>query len=955
MKQFNNETMTNFTMEQSNTNLSFYSLSKSDLLEKLQTKDSGLSESEAAKRLETHGANKLTSKNKISPLAMYVQQFKNTLTLILIASALLILFIYFFGEKDPSDLIEAGLILAIVFMITILGFIQEFKAEKAIESLKKLLAFKAKVRRDGVEKEVDVSLLVPGDIVILEEGLKVPADIRLLEVFSLSVNEASLTGESVPGSKNPAELSGNQQLGDQKNMVFSSTAIASGRAIGVVVRTGDKTEIGKIAQSVADTVDDPTPIQKRLDTIGKLIGYVILVICAVVFVFIMFFAKEFASEPLLQRIIHSFIASVALAVAAIPEGLPAVVTISLALGTQRMLKKNALVRKLNSVETLGSTDIICSDKTGTLTKGEMTVTSIYYSGHLYEVSGTGYDTEGEFTDGKQKLETLPFRMLLEAGVYCNNAKLTNQGTIMGDPTEGALIVSAAKANILAERGHESKPLQAAYPSTPPPAGGSAQGKNVNRVSEIPFSSERKMMSVVLKQGDKYIVYTKGATEVVLEHCYRQRHTEKELPLIAKDKKEILQINHTLSTKALRNLGFAYKVLTTAEFEKQKGKEKELEKGLTFLGIQGMIDPPRIEVKPLIEQCFESGIRVIMITGDHPDTAKAIAGDIGIKGDVLTGNELDKMDEKSLAKVVESIGIYARVNPNTKLRIVAALQKNGHIVAMTGDGVNDAPALKKADIGIAMGITGTDVAKEASDMVLLDDKFSTIIAAIEEGRGIFHNIRKFVLYLLSCNLAEVIIIFVGVILFQDLILTATMLLWINVVTDGIPAVALGLDPAEKGIMRYSPKAFQTQIIGRRMWFEMVIFSIFISVFVLGAYMLNLHQGTQSAQGAAFTSLVIFELITIYLIRSNYRVSFFSNKWLFISIIVTLSLQLVLIYTPFLANLFGLGQIHSQDWIFIFLASIWLYIAFQLIKEGLNLLPFANDKHEKELLASQTKIR
>lgn len=896
--------------------LPFYSLTKNDLFAKLKTQDSGLSDQEAAARLAMHGSNTLTSKKKISALSLYIQQYKNTLTLILIAAAFLILFIYHFGEKDPSDLIEAGLILTIVFMITVLGFVQEYKAEKAIESLKKLLAFKAKVKRGGVEKEIDVSALVPGDIVILEEGVKVPADIRLLEVFSLRVNEASLTGESVPAGKEPAEISGNQQLGDQKNMVFSGTAVASGRAIGVVVETGDKTEIGKIAHSVAETEDEETPIQKRLDEIGKMIGYVILAICAIVFVFIMFFAQEFATQPLLQRLIHSFIAAVALAVAAIPEGLPAVVTISLALGTQRMLKKNALVRKLNSVETLGSTDTICSDKTGTLTKGEMTVTALYYADHLYEVSGTGYETVGEFTDNKKKLEKIPFQSLLEAGLYCNNANLTDE-KVLGDPTEAALLVSAAKA------GYKTAPDSA-------------------RVLEIPFSSERKMMSVVVKKGDSYVIYTKGAPEIVLEQCFRLVSGDAERPIVLKDKKELLEINHTLSTKALRNLGFAYKTLSKSEFEKIKTNYKELEKGLTFLGIQAMIDPPRIEVKPLIEQCVASGIRVIMITGDHPETAKAIAGEIGIKGDALTGTDLDKMDEKAFAKAVEEVSVYARVNPDTKLKIVAALQKNGHIVAMTGDGVNDAPALKKADIGIAMGITGTDVAKEASDMVLLDDKFSTIIAAIEEGRGIFHNIRKFVVYLLSCNLAEVLIVFIGLIVLQDLVLTAIMLLWINVVTDGIPAVALGLDPAEKGIMRYSPKAFQTQIISKRLWVEMIVFGLFLSVFVLCAYMLNIGKGPEAAQSAAFTSLVVFELVSIYLIRSRYRVSFFSNRWLLISILVTFGLQLILIYTPVIANLFQVAPISGFDWLFIVLASIWLFIAFHLLQQALDKLPILKEK-------------
>ncbi len=877
----------------------FYQMTTDRLFALFQTSDQGLVSQEAASRLTTFGSNKLTAKKKISALAMYLEQFKNTLTIILIVSAFLILFIYFFGGHDQSDLVEAGLILAIVIMISLLGFVQEFKAEKAIESLKKLLAYKAKVKRDGRECEIDVIDLVPGDIVILEEGAKVPADIRLFEVFSLRVNEASLTGESSAVSKIATQLDGDKQISDQKNMVFAGTAIASGRAFGIVVRTGDMTEIGKIARDVAETVDDETPIQKRLDEIGRVIGYVILGICAVVFVFIVFFARDFVNLPLLQRIIQSFIAAVALAVAAIPEGLPAVVTISLALGTQRMLRKNALVRKLNSVETLGSTDTICSDKTGTLTKGEMTVTKIFFDGNIYDVSGTGYETTGTFSLKEKQVDPAVFSLLLEIGLLCNNAVLVQDGKVLGDPTEAALLVSAAKAKLVLT--HE-------------------------RVLEIPFSSERKMMSVVIKKDDTYVVYMKGAPELVLARCVKGNDTAK-----------ILAINEELSTQALRNLGFAYKILSEAEYKAQEKHQDKLEEGLTFVGIQAMIDPPRVEVKPLVETCQQSGIRVIMITGDHVETAKAVAQEISIIGEALTGEDLNKMTDEEFSAAVEKVSIYARVNPSSKMRIVEALKHKGHIVAMTGDGVNDAPALKKADIGIAMGITGTDVAKEASDMVLLDDHFSTIVKAIEEGRGIFHNIRKFVDYLLSCNIGEVLVVFLGVMFFQKLPLTATMLLWINVVTDGIPAVALGLDPAEKGIMRYRPKVFQTQIISKRLWCEMVIFGVLLTIAVLGIYVLDLPKGLQAAQGAAFTAIVVFELVNIYIIRSSYKTNFLSNKWLFISIVVTIVLQLVIVYLPFFANLFEMKPLGWFDWCYILVASGWLWALFKGSQKILDHLP------------------
>ena len=898
-----------------------YSLAKDKLFSLFYTSDRGLSSQKAKELLLKFGPNKLTAKKRQSALSMYFEQFKNTLTIILIISAFLILFIYQFGEKDPSDLIEAGLILGIVFMITILGFIQEFKAEKAIESLKKLLAFKAKVRRDGHEFEIDVADLVPGDIVVIEEGTKVPADIRLLEVFSLRVNEASLTGESAPVSKVSQELTGSKQIADQTNMLFAGTNVTSGRAIGLVVATGNTTEIGKIAQDVANTEEEQTPIQIRLEKIGKTIGLVIVGICVIVFIFIFFFARDFQGLTILNKVIQSFIAAVALAVAAIPEGLPAVVTISLALGTQRMLRKNALVRKLSSVETLGSTDVICSDKTGTFTKGEMTVRKIYFEDKLYEVSGTGYEITGEFSLDKKKTDPAIFAKLLETGIYCNNASIidgpsaSSGGTkVLGDPTEASLLVSAAKAGLK-------------------PTG--------ERVSEIPFSSERKIMTVVIKRDNKYVVYMKGAPELVLEHC-----TIKEA-----EKKKVLDINKELSDQALRNLGFAYKELTQKEFDvqsKYSSSERSesrssrqvrtigLEDNLIFLGIQAMIDPPRTEVKPLIEECAKSGIRVVMITGDNGATAQAVAREIGILGVVLTGVDLEKMSDEKFNNIVEKISIYARVNPGVKMRIVNALRKKGHIVAMTGDGVNDAPALKAADIGIAMGITGTDVAKESSDMILLDDKFSSIVSAIEEGRGIFHNIRKFIRYLLSCNIGEVIIVFFGVIVMQELVLTATMLLWINVVTDGVPAIALGMDEAEKGIMRYKPKVFQADIVNKELWAEMIIFGALLAAGVIGIFVIDLPLGIQKAQSAAFLALVIFELVNIYLIRSNYRTPFFSNKWLFISIAVTITLQMFIIYTPFLSNLFGLVQVDLLDWVYIFAVAGLLGLFYKFIQPRIDRL-------------------
>lgn len=887
-----------------------YQLSQDELFSSLQTSEKGLTAPEALERLKKYGANALTAKKKISALQIYIDQFKNTLTLILIGSTFLILFIYFFGQKESSDLVEAGLILAIVILVTLLGFIQEFKAEKAVESLKKLLAFKARVMRDSQEIEIDVKELVVGDLVILEEGTKVPADIRLIESFSLRVSEASLTGESTPVGKTVEAIADTKQINDQKNMLFAGTAISSGRGIGVVVATGDRTEIGKIAGFVAESDDDETPIQKRLEEIGKMLGYIILGICGVVFIFIMFFAKDFAGQSFLEKLIHSFIAAVALAVAAIPEGLPAVVTISLALGTQRMLKKNALVRKLNSVETLGSTDVICSDKTGTLTKGEMTVTNIYANNITYSVTGTGYEKVGALQIEGKDVSFDEIKKLLQVGLECNNSSFTQEGNLLGDSTEGALLVSAAKAGITSKS---------------------------KRVLEIPFSSERKMMSVIVEDGDGYLMCTKGAPEILLAKCNKILSNESESQLSEEMQTQIGEKNKELSQKALRNLGIAYKKLTKEEFESiNKDEPEKAEENLVFIGIQGMIDPARDDVKQLIEDLHTSGIRVIMITGDHIETAKAVASQIGIKGEALSGLELDAMSEEAFIEAVESISVYARVNPGSKMRIVDALKKRGHIVAMTGDGVNDAPALKKADIGIAMGITGTDVAKEASDMVLLDDHFSTIVAAIKEGRGIFHNIRKFVYYLLSCNMAEVMIVFLAIIIFQDVPLTATMLLWINVVTDGIPAVALGLDEPEKNIMLHPPKAFQAQIVTKRHWLEMTLVGILITIATLIIYVVNFPSGIVEAKAAAFTAIVVFELIQLFLIRSQYKLAFFSNKWLMIAVVGTFALQLCVIYIEPIAKLFEITEFDLINWAYIGIGSLLIAIFFKLIPSVLDAL-------------------
>lgn len=896
-----------------------YSLSYEALFKQFQTTERGLSDEEATARLKKYGPNKLTEKKGISPLQIYFNQFKSILIIILIAAAFLTFLVYLFGERNNADLIEGGLILAIVLMITILGFVQEYRAEKAIEALKKLLAFKAKVVRAGTEKEIETVNLVPGDVVILEEGDKIPADIRLFDIASLQTGEASLTGESTPISKSSNSLTGNLQIADQKNMVFSGTAITSGRGHGVVVGTGDNTEIGKIATFVAETKDEQTPIQKRLNKLGTILGWGTIVISAFIFLFILFFSAEHADLTLLQKVLQSFIAAVALAVAAIPEGLPAVVTISLAFGTQRMLKKNALVRKLTSMETLGSVDVICADKTGTLTGGEMMVREIYLpdgktgvDGKTYSVSGHGYDTDGEFQINGAKADPNPLNLILKAGLNCNNAKLDDSGRILGDPTEAALIVSANKSGV----------------------------KNTGkRIHEIPFNSERKMMSVIVEEGPNTVVYSKGAPEVILNNCTKVISEGKEITLTEETKKKILAENSKMAGKALRVLGFAYKKIVNPP---TGGEEKNTEKSLTFIGLQAMMDPPRAGMKDLITKSLSSGIDVVMITGDHLITATAVASEIGIKGDAINGNELESMSDKEFMEKVEKIKIYARVNPEHKFRIVEALKKKGHIVAMTGDGVNDAPALKKADIGIAMGINGTDVAKEASDMVLLDDRFSTIIAAIEEGRGIFQNIRKFVDYLLSSNIGEVLVVFLALIIFKNIPLTAVMLLWINVVTDGLPAIALGLDPAEKGILNYSPRKFQEQIINARVWVEILIFGVVLTIATLGIFYINLPEGLNEARAAAFMAIIVYELVRLVNIRSDYKISWRSNIWLVLAIASSVLMQIAIVYITPLANLFEISPIDTLDWVYIAITSLLMFFLLKIVDKVLNTIPLFSTK-------------
>jgi len=867
----------------------FHNKEIKEVFKELESSEEGLTEKEAEERLAKYGPNEIQEKKKISPLKILINQFHNFLIYILIFAAGVSAFI--------GEFVDSVVILIILVLIGVIGFIQEYRAEKAIEALKKLASLKAKVIRDKEEKQIDVGKLVPGDIILVETGDKIPADSRLIDIKNLATQEASLTGESVPVKKELKVLAEKIPLGDKINMVFSGTVVTNGRCKAVVTGTGMKTEIGKIAEMIQEVKPEPTPLQEKLEKLSKLLGGAVLLICLIVFI-----GGALKGYELMEM----FKTAVSLAVAAVPEGLPAVVIVSLAIGAKRMVSRNALIRKLPSVETLGETTVICSDKTGTLTKNEMTVKKIYANKKIIDVTGSGYGIKGGFVFNNKKLSPKELNMLLRVGALNNNASLNN-GKVIGDPTEGALIVSAAKAGVLKEKIEEQSP----------------------RVDELEFTSERKMMTTMHKTKGEKVAYVKGAPEVVLKLCNSVYDNGKIRKLSEKEKKKILEVNREFANNALRVLGFAYKTVMD---------KKRAEKNLTFVGLQAMIDPPREEAKAAIERCKKAGIKVIMITGDHEITAKAIAEQLGIKGKSLTGQELNKV--KNLDKVVEQVSIYARVNPEHKIKIVDALKKKGHIVAMTGDGVNDAPALKKADIGVAMGIMGTDVSKEASEMILTDDNFASIVNAVEEGRGIYDNIRKFVQYLLSSNLGEILTIFIAILIFSGahgealLPLIAIQILWINLVTDGLPALALSVDPHSKNIMERKPRKPGEHIISKAMIYRMVFVGMIMMVGTLAVFKLyGPEVNLLYAQTMAFTTLMMFQMFNVLNCRTDdeslFSVGMFSNKYLIGAIIISVLLQVAVIYTP-LSFFFKTVPLSLMDWGYAVLVSSSVFVFVEVFK-------------------------
>jgi Ca2+-transporting ATPase len=849
----------------------------------------------------------------------FLSQFRDVLVILLLVATAVSVALWFV-ERDTALPYESIAIFAVVLLNATMGFIQESRAEAAVAALRAMSASEASVIRDGERRRVAAAELVPGDVILIEQGDTIPADARVMESTALMTAEAALTGESLPVSKNATPIAGEAAVADRENMIFSGTAATYGRGSAVITATGMSTEVGRIAVLLKESPAEITPLQRELDRTGKILGFVVLAIAAIMIVTIILVEDVHG----LPEILDVLILGVALAVAAVPEGLPAVVTAVLSIGVQRMARRNAIVRHLAAVETLGSASVIASDKTGTLTRNEMTVRVVVTASGRVSFSGSGYSPEGEVQregggslDGTLRAE---LERALAAADLANNATVREENgrwMVEGDPTEGALLVAARKAGL-------SETFDARF----------------SRVGEIPFSSERKLMSTLHRdkeRGDKQTVFTKGAPDVLLARCSWELVGENQVPLTAQRRAEIEQTNLALADEALRTLGVAIRRLTE-DVPVAAGSEVEssVEQDLIFAGLIGMIDPPRAEAGEAVARAKRAGIRPIMITGDHPRTAAVIARELGISSDgrTVTGAELDKQDDDALARTVADVSVYARVNPDHKLRIVKALQRDRAIVAMTGDGVNDAPALKTADIGVAMGVMGTDVAREAADIVLADDNFASIVAAVDEGRAIFANIRTFLRYLLSSNIGEVLTMFFGVLLATRiglpsengvivLPLLATQLLWINLVTDGAPALALGVDPPAEDLMCQPPRPNGEPVITGEMWRGIFFNGVVMAIATLLVLDASLPGGfipgngnLRYAQTMTFTCLTLAQFFNVFNSRSDRRSAFagiFSNRWVWGALALSLALQLMVTYVPAMQQAFGTMPLSLTDWV------------------------------------------
>ncbi len=880
----------------------------------------GLDAQEAAERLRRHGRNELPAPPGVPAWRRLLSQFTDVLTVLLLVATAVSLLAWSI-ERETAIPYEALTIVAIVLMNGVLGFVQESRAEHAIAALEAMSAPSARVVRDGQVRSIPTSAVVPGDVLAIEEGDTVPADARVLHAIALRAAESALTGESLPVAKDADAIEEETAVADRTNMVFSGTAIASGRARAVVTATGAATELGKIARTLGATGEAATPLQKELDRVGKLLGLAVVAIAIAVSVTILLL-EHLRS---LTDLVDVLLLAVSLAVAAVPEGLTAITTIVLSLGTQRMARRNVIVRRLSSVETLGSTTTICSDKTGTLTRNEMTVRKVLTASGAVELTGVGYDPEGEMLqDGKPVADPAlveEVERTLAAGELAANAALVREEgrfVVRGDPTEAALVVAARKV------GHAEQELQRRYP----------------RFGEIPFSSERKLMTTAhsdAKDASRVVVFSKGAPDVLLSRCTEERVGAATRPLTAERRAEIARAIEALGASALRTIGVAYRALGAEAADREL--DEAVEEALVFLGVVGMIDPPRAEARASVAEAKRAGVRPILITGDHPGTAAAIAAELGIAqrgARAITGAQLEAMPDAQLREAVREVAVYARVVPEHKLRIVQALHANGEIVAMTGDGVNDAPALKAADIGVAMGIAGTDVAKGAADMILADDDFASIVAAIEEGRSIFGNIQRFLRYLLSSNIGEVLTMFFGVVFARAIGLVpfegsgvvapllATQILWINLLTDSAPALALGVEPPDLEVMSKPPRDPRSPVIGARSWVDIVLVGAVMAAGTLlvmdwalpgGLIASPAVRGHRYAQTMAFTTLVLFQLFNTFNARFGDRSAFhrlFANHWLWAAVLASAALQVAVVYIPFLQRAFSTVPLAGSDW-------------------------------------------
>jgi P-type Ca2+ transporter type 2C len=852
----------------------------------------GLRSEEAKGRLEKYGPNKLAVAKKTTVMHMVLEQLFELMVIILIISGFIALFV---GET-----IDASIIFFVVIINTIVGVLQEYKAEKALDALKKMMSAHATVVRDRDEKIIPIEEIVPGDIIILEEGSKVPADARILESAMLKVDEAVLTGESVPRLKNETVIASKTvPLADRKNMLFMGTIVNNGRCKAIVVETGMRTEFGKIAGLTAEIKEEKSPLQKELVRVGKFIAALIFTICGLVLISGILTGRHFSDM---------LIFVVSLGVAAVPESLPAIMTVALAIGVQKMARRKAIVRKLSSVETIGSTTVICTDKTGTLTKNQMTVRKIYLGDKFISVDGEGYDPTGRFLYRNNSYSDNSLTSILRTGLVCNNAFLRSEAgkwEVVGDPTEGALIVAAEKNGLKQD----------------------AENERYKRIHEVPFSSKTRLMVTVNRDasGKKIIAYMKGSPEAVLEACGYVEKNGKAKRISKKDLAAIKKADDQMASEALRVLGFAYKVLDPKDLKKLSKLKLT---GFTFQGLQGMIDPPRLEVKDAVARCKDAGIRIYVVTGDQGITAKAVAKEVGIATEstrVVTGPEVDSLPDDKLIELLSSDVLFARVTAENKMRIVSLLMSsNKEVVAVTGDGVNDAPALKRANIGVAMGITGTDVSKEASKIILTDDSFATIVNAIEEGRTVYSNINKFIRYMFSSNLGEILAIFIGMFLIlpnlppQYSFITAAQILWSNLGTDVLPALALALEPAEAGVMKKKPRNTRDHILTTRHFVDWMIIGFILATCIVSIFIMNMDDPLKAGT-MAFSVMIIGELMHVLNCKdekkSIFSKEFFSNKMLLGAILISVLMQVAVVYTPWMQEIFNTVPLSIYDWLVV----------------------------------------